>query len=186
MPDKTPSQDQLAHLLQRLAGGDVEALAPIYDAVAPWLLSYLHTLTHSREDAEECLQEVFVRLVHSRKRLKTVQKARPYLLAIARNEAFRRIRRRSKQADTAHGNEMLLLVKAHGDSSASTDLAESVSRALSLLPTAQREVVVLRAYQALSFEEIADLTRVPVQTAASRYRYALQKIEAFLREQGYA
>jgi len=186
MPDKTPSHDPLTHLFQRFAGGDVEALAPIYDAVTPWVLGYVRALTHSKEDAEECLQEVFVRLVRSRRRLKNVQKIRSYLLAMARNEAFRRMRRRAKRADTAPVNEMLPLVAAHGDSPDSTDLADSVSCALSLLPTAQREVVVLRAYQALSFEEIADLTQVPVQTAASRYRYALQKIEAFLREQGYA
>jgi RNA polymerase sigma-70 factor (ECF subfamily) len=55
-----------------------------------------------------------------------------------------------------------------------------VSRALSRLPDDQREVVILKIYQGLSFSEIAAICGSSVNTAASRYRYALAKLRRHL------
>jgi RNA polymerase sigma-70 factor (ECF subfamily) len=56
---------------------------------------------------------------------------------------------------------------------------------LAELPLEQREAVVLKIWQHHTFDEIADLTGVSVNTAAGRYRYALQKLRVCLKGQSY-
>jgi RNA polymerase sigma-70 factor (ECF subfamily) len=53
--------------------------------------------------------------------------------------------------------------------------------ALQKLPAEQREVVVLKLWQELTFEEISQICQIPVNTAASRYRYGLDKLRHLLR-----
>ena len=54
-----------------------------------------------------------------------------------------------------------------------TESAEDVKMMINRLPEEQREVVIMRFYQELSFKEIADLTDVSINTALGRMRYAL-------------
>ena len=98
--NKISCAEGLKPLFKRLRSGDQEALNAVYDAVAPWLLAFLNALTTSRHDAEECLQEVFIRLVRYRRRLGQVADPRAYLLAMAGNEAYRKLRRREAQAQS--------------------------------------------------------------------------------------
>ena len=59
----------------------------------------------------------------------------------------------------------------------------SVEAALGQLPGDQREVVVMKIWGGLTFAQIAEALGVPLNTAASRYRYALQRLEAELSEE---
>ncbi|HZL35245.1 MAG TPA: sigma factor-like helix-turn-helix DNA-binding protein [Tepidisphaeraceae bacterium] len=63
------------------------------------------------------------------------------------------------------------------------ELAEAVEFSLSQLPTEQREVVVMKIWGGLTFGQIAKAIGVSPNTAASRYRYALQRLEAELAEE---
>jgi RNA polymerase sigma-70 factor (ECF subfamily) len=62
-----------------------------------------------------------------------------------------------------------------------SELALAVQEALITLPDLQREVVVLHIWCGMTFVEIATLIQIPSDTAASRYRYALSKLEELLR-----
>jgi RNA polymerase sigma-70 factor (ECF subfamily) len=56
----------------------------------------------------------------------------------------------------------------------------ALETALASLPVEQREVVVLKVYEGLSFKEIAELTDISINTIASRYRYAIEKLRGVL------
>jgi RNA polymerase sigma-70 factor (ECF subfamily) len=56
----------------------------------------------------------------------------------------------------------------------------AIEAALRDLPVDQREVIVLKVYEGMTFKEIAELTDVPSDTVASRYRYALSKLRSVL------
>ena len=76
-----------------------------------------------------------------------------------------------------------LLAARPSEGSAGSGAAESVSEALRALPGEQREAVLLKVYAGFTFAEISRLTALPVGTVMSRYRYALEKLGALLKQE---
>src|SRR5262245_58474534 len=83
-------------LAERLARGEAAAFAELYDACADRLHHYLTVRLGSRDEADDVLQETFVRLVRSRRRLRRVENLTAYLFAVARNEAARHGSRKTR------------------------------------------------------------------------------------------
>jgi RNA polymerase sigma-70 factor (ECF subfamily) len=159
-----------AELLARFAAGDDAALAALYDRLAARLMGYARTLARTDSDAEEALQEAFLGLVRSRRRLSSVTNAIGYLFAAVRHAALALKRRPSEEA---------LPAAPILDASDPVARAQGVDEAnvlLARLPDEQREVVVLKLYAELTFQEIAELLEIPLNTAASRYRYAIARL----------
>ncbi len=88
--------------LRRLAGGDVEALAEIYDAHAERLFGLAAWLTGRRADAEDVVQETMLKLAGMGAGLLSVRRPRAYFLKMIRNAALDR-RRRGDEAGVVHG-----------------------------------------------------------------------------------
>ncbi len=84
---------------RRLARGEQAAFAEFYDACADRIHHYLLVRLRSREDAADVLQETFVRLVRTRKRLAVVDNLTAYAFTVARNEAARLVGRRTREAE---------------------------------------------------------------------------------------
>ncbi len=172
-------------LSQRLAHGDREAFAALYDACADRVHHYLVVRLGSREDADDMLQETFVRLARTRNRLAAVENLVAYVFAAARNEAARLAGRkgRSPRQERAPRAEDLFCEAGGGDLRA-REAAESVAGALARLEDPLREIVELKVYAGLTFREIAEVTGLPQGTVATRYRAALAKMRAwFVREE---
>jgi len=182
----------MENLSQGLAQGDPAAFAALYDACAHRVHHYLVVRLGSREDADDVLQETFVRLARNRKRLGAVDNVAAYVFTVARNEAARLARRSrrpgSRRAGCA-GRENVplaedLFCEAGDDEVQAREAAESVAKALAGLETPLREIVELKVYAGLTFREIAEVTGLPQGTAATRYRAALAKMRTWLvREQ---
>ena len=158
-----------------LAAGDLDALGAVYDLAGAELFGLALWRTASRQDAEDVVQEVFVRLTRSGARLAGVRRPRAYLLAMAHRAALDLLRRRRRTEPVSDA----LLAPAAADPAAAAD-AERVTALLRRLPDAQREAVFLRHFAGLSFAEIGIATGVPVFTAASRYRLGLARLRGFL------
>ena len=88
---------------ERLARGERAAFAELYDACADRLHHYLVVRLRSREDADDVLQEIFVRLARTHKRLVDVENVIAYVFTIARNEAARLAARRSRRRKNRAG-----------------------------------------------------------------------------------
>jgi len=162
------------------AHGEIDALGALYDAHARQVYAYVRSLGAKDSLAEDILQEVFLRLVRQRVKPARISNMRAYLVAAARREFFRwrtRILRRDEIAlDSVAG-----IFEPASGRGLSTDEA-AAKDALALLPAAQREVVVMKVYGGFTFEEIAEAMETSVSTAASRYRYALEKLKELLGE----
>jgi RNA polymerase sigma-70 factor (ECF subfamily) len=172
----------MATLGQRLASGDATAFAELYDACADRCHHYVVTVVGDCEAADEVMQETFLRLVRNRKKLSALEDLSAYLFIMARNEALRFIARRGRNTEGRVAGADLFLEAKETDPS-KRDLAELVARALASLPAQEREVVELKTYGELTFREIAQVTEVPLQTAASRYRSALARLKPWLAGQ---
>ncbi len=162
----------------RLARGDRQAFAELYDACAARLHHYLVVQLQSRADADDALQETFLRLARGRERLAAAENLTAYVFAVARNEASRlAARRRRTGANRLSGDS---LFGGGSDESQVRETAELVAAALARLRSEEREVIELKTYAALTLAEIAAVTGAPPGTVATRYRTALKKLRQLL------
>jgi RNA polymerase sigma-70 factor (ECF subfamily) len=157
-------------------------LARLYDAHAPALFAFLLNLARDEADTRDLLQDLFVKLAQRPELLRSVRDERSFLLRLAHNAAIDLIRRRTARA---HRNDTFS-AEALSPFASTADPDEQAFRtalaaALGELPPDQRTVVHLKLWGGLTFEEIAEMLEIPLNTAASRYRYGLDKMRARLR-----
>ena len=165
-------------LLRGLAAGSEQAFAELYDRFGARLYHAAVGMLHRREDAEDAVQEVFLAMVRSRRRLADVRDLTAYLFAALRRAAARRAARRSRDAMRSYDAG----AGPPAPSSSDGPDPEPLRRALRALPPEQRDVIALKIDGGLSFAQIAEVTGVSIHTAASRYRYALEKLRDRLKE----
>lgn len=140
------------------------------------LVLYARQWVGSLGDAEDVVQEAFVRMIRGR-----AQPDDPaaYLFTAVRHAAVDRqrsdARRRRRERAVVERRPLF-----ETDSPAH-DEREAIELALRALPELQREVVVMKIWGALTFETIAEILRVSPNTAASRYRYAIKALRTHLR-----
>jgi RNA polymerase sigma-70 factor (ECF subfamily) len=170
--------EQVRLCAQELARNGVCALGGVYDVTASRLIRYATTLTRHRDDAEDALQAALVRIALRPRVLAEARYPWAYLLKIIRNEALNIVRRRKPtrrlREDARSWSEYL---PENGEQ----ELHGTVRRALSKLPPTQAEVVVLKIWEEMTFAEIGEILGQSPNTAASRYRYALQKLSQHLQ-----
>ena len=162
---------------KRLAQGDPAAFAELYDSCADRVHHYLVVRLGSRVDADDVLQETFVCLARTRRRLATVENLLAYVFATARNESIRFSERQAREGRLrgALSREALFVEPPRCDLLA-VDTAEWAAAALAGLNDDLREVVELKVYAGLTFREISAVTGLPQGTVATRYRSALEKM----------
>jgi RNA polymerase sigma-70 factor (ECF subfamily) len=158
---------------------DLEAL---YDAHAQALYAYLLDLTRSEADTHDVMQEVFVKLARQPHLLDGVRDPRGFLLRLAHNQAIDQIRRQTTRQryhdQLAETPDSLFAPATDPDEEM---FRRTLAEALEELPEDQRAVVHLKLWVGLTFEKIAEILDLPPNTAASRYRYGLDKLRARLR-----
>lgn len=154
----------------------------LYDTHAQALFGFLFNLTRSEEDTRDILQEVFVKLTRNPQLFNGVRQERPFLLRLAHNLSIDQVRRRT----TRQKNYEQLAVEsvplfASSDDPDERAFRDALAGALDELPAEQRAVVHLKLWEGQTFEEIAATLDLSPNTAASRYRYGLDKIRERLR-----
>lgn len=163
-------------------GDSKEELARLYDAHAGGLYGYVLSIVANSHDAEEVMQEVFAKLFKKLSTWTGVRDPKAYLFRAAHNEAvsvLRRKRIRRLLLNDVRECGALLLPSA---GSLPLELKEELQAALWKLPVKQREVVVLKQFEDMTFEEIGAALDISPNTAASRYRYALEKLKKMLSD----
>jgi len=191
----TTNRDAWAPLIERAKRLDPEALDEIVEKLAPRLFAFLFRLTGRRTEAEELVQEVFLRVVRWIDRYEHDGRFEPWLFRIASN-AFRDRKRHERRhpppASLDGGTEDGEVER--GDDAALTDRdgpapeakvmreedVDRLDRALQRLSEAEREVVLLRHYSGMSFEEIAVLMETPLGTALARAHRGLKKLREWM------
>jgi len=157
-------------------------LERLYDAHAPALYAFLLILTRDDATAHDLLQEVFVKLARQPDVLLAARDERAFLLRLAHNAAIDSFRRQTVRArkHEALGAEPVEVFAATSDPD-EAEFRRQLAAALGELPPDQRAVVHLKLWESLTFDAVADLLGIPLNTAASRYRYGLDKLRDRLR-----
>ncbi len=171
---------QVSQLCEQLAKGDVPALERLFDLTAARLVRYAETVSGRREDAEDALSAAMINLARHPERLAAAEQPWAYFVKMVRNETL-------KLAESRRSRSQLVKLLQSWRSRPKVwllpddDWREQVQAAVKQLPSEQAEVVVLKIWEKMTFAEIAEVLGESVNTAASRYRYALEKLSRSLQ-----
>lgn len=172
----------------RIQGGDEEAFEALYRRHKDRL--YRHALVQSggrAAVAEEVVQDVFLSLFEGK--ADPARNVGAYLLTATRHRALNAVTRREGRAAALDSDGAASLVGREGAPEGGLRKKEQallLSQALLDLDPEQREVVLLRTYEGLSWREVAELTGAPVPTVSSRYRAALERLRHTCRSLSHA
>jgi RNA polymerase sigma-70 factor, ECF subfamily len=146
-----------------------EEVSQLYNRHGPALLLYARSYVVDGGAAEDVVHRVFLRMLTGN--YLVTENAAAYLYRSIRNEALNDRRSRSRETPLVENSRWF-----RSNGAAGKHEALVLQREIADLPDEQREVVVMRIWSGMTFEEIAEATGVPVNTAASRYRYGLAKL----------
>ncbi|MBI4606675.1 MAG: sigma-70 family RNA polymerase sigma factor [Planctomycetes bacterium] len=181
-------------LIQRYLSGDGTAAAVLVDRYERPLSAYiLRRLGGDRDLAEECVQEVFCRLLERAEALQRHPRIEAWLFAVARNVTadvcrLRRVRAAPFSVLGGANGEAAI----EGDAAArperrlqSSELSRLVLQVVGEMPPLEREVFLLRTQSGLPFREIAARQGAPLNTVLSRMHRALKRIRRSLARRGW-
>jgi RNA polymerase sigma-70 factor (ECF subfamily) len=168
--------------------GEARAFAVLVERYQRPLFNFILRSVTTRDVAEDLLQETWVRVIQRSADFKRDSKFTTWLYTIARNlciDHSRKMRHRkhaSLDATPPDGGAALVERTDGGApdperSADSSDVQARVARAVEAMPEEQREVFLMRQVQCMAFAEIAVVVGVPENTAKSRMRYALERLQ---------
>ena len=193
MPDHTPPQpDSDESLLVRLRNGDRSVFGPLVKRYERELYGYLRRYVGDDDLAEDVFQNTFVQVFLKIRQYEPGRAARPWLYAIATNQAIDALRRRTRRTadrpaetisapdEDGEARPLLELLPAPGDlppdSAERGEERERVREAVARLPDLLRQAVILVYFQGLKYQDAADILDIPVGTVKSRLHAALLKL----------
>ena len=178
-------------LLPAVARGDVAAFEELYDRYSSTLYALLIRILANAEDAQEVLQETFVKAWTSAKMFDALRGSEvAYLISIARSRGIDRLRARRIRLDREDeaGREISTVSgfvdRTNGaDKAIQSEQTVAVRGALAELPDAQRRALELAYFEGLSHSEIAEREGMPLGTVKTRIRDGVLRLRAgFVRE----
>lgn len=171
-------------LLGQLRHGSRDALRRIYEKYRIELFTIAVSLLGDKDLAEDCLQDVFVRLAESGGGIRIGSNLKGYLASSMVNRARDQIRRQARCIGCSVDDLGCCAVEpSPAQRLTENEQAATLLNAVTQLPSEQREVFVLHAQAGLGFREIARIQDTPLRTAHSRYRYAIEKLRELLGEE---
>ena len=170
-------------LLRLYIDGNNSAFDVLLKRYESKVFTYLLYSVRTQELAEDLFQDVFIKIITTLRQKKYTEygKFSSWVMRIAHNLVIDYFRQ-SKNDNTVSNDEIEFDLFANSslglEDSIETQMIDKqtldeVKGLIGLLPQGQRDVVLMRFYQDLSFEEIADITGVSINTALGRMRYAI-------------
>ena len=159
-------------LMTAVARGDEAALAALIDRYATRVHAYLLRHSGNREDADDLLQETWVRIARSAKSFDSARRFRSWIFGIATNLARDLFRRRTTKERALRTLAMSPPVAPAADSADRDELRARIAQ----LPENMRAVLLLRYFEGMNEAEMADVLEIPRGTVKSRLHAALREL----------
>jgi len=167
-------------LMAAVRADDLDQLVPLFERYHGPLFNYLTRLTNDRETSEDLTQTVFERILKYRSSYQPTQPFKAWVYQMARNVHADHWQRKEKtQAADVDVDEVERTGGLRGAAFAQmrvSSCADDLHEALALLPTPQREILVLNRFQGFGYEEIGQLLGCTAEAARVKAHRALQAL----------
>lgn len=179
-----------AVLVKNYISGDESALASLIERHQSKIYGFIYSKINDRDLSDDIFQDTFIKVIKTLKSQSYNEEGKflPWVMRIAHNlvvDHFRKAKKMPYQRET----EEYSIFNYMTDNSLniegqiiSEQVESDLTKLLDELPEDQKEVLVMRMYQDLSFKEIADLTGVSINTALGRMRYALLNLRKIIEK----
>jgi RNA polymerase sigma-70 factor (ECF subfamily) len=178
--DKVEASD--AELVRRIRAGDIGAYGALVARYRDRLGRYAVHMIGDREDAEEALQDSFVRAYRSLKRCDDPARFGAWLYGILVNRCRTTGARAARRRRMFVQDPGALNGAAHPEPMERLEWTDAVDRALARLAPEYREAFLLKHVEDLEYEEMAKLTGAGVSALKMRVKRAREQLQKFLRE----
>lgn len=177
------TQNQETMIRTALRSEDPRGIDLVWESFGNQLLAYLCNLIGSRHDAEDVLQEVFIKIAKNRITIAKADHLQSYLYRMSHNEAMSWIKKRNKSRhEELQETHWLSAEEANPIPMNQIHEAEA---ALLKLPEEQRTIILMKTAQKISFREISQVMKISENTTASRYRYGIEKLREIMKKRTY-
>lgn len=184
-----PTTDE--ELVQATLDGDHDAYGALVERYQGRLVNYLYRLVRNTDDAHDVAQEVFIKVYRALDRFDPRYRFSTWLFRVGQNAAIDRIRKRRlklvslhRQDDGEEGRDWELPSPDRGPYREVRNLerGEAIHRAIANLPDEYRELISLRHFGELSYDEIAQLKEMPLGTVKNKLFRGRQMLKEQLAE----
>ena len=182
MTDGTDSEHEIFCVL-RAQSGSQEALNELFKILQEPLFRYVRSLVREQSQAEDILQEVFIRIYRKLKWLRDPRALRAWAYQIASREAFRYMKKERRWSKEVSNEEVLATIPAEADRGLPVELTGQLPELVRNLSPASRAVIVLFYLHELSLTETAAVLEIPIGTVKSRLAYGLATLRRELEYQ---
>ena len=185
---RTKSDEKLIALY---LGGNNEAFDEVIDRHKDRIFMYILSIVKDEDLANDLFQETFVKTIMNIKEGRYTENGKfaAWITRVAHNIIIDHYRQlKSAKVQSTDNTELNILNRKElceetiEDEMITSQIRTDIRRLILALPEAQREVLLMRYYKNLSFKEIADLTKVSINTALGRMRYALINMRRIAEE----
>ncbi|MBN1999387.1 sigma-70 family RNA polymerase sigma factor [candidate division KSB1 bacterium] len=182
--------DSDEELIQNFQQGDLAAFDVIVRKYKDQLLNFAFRFLGNQEEAEDVVQETFLRLYRNKHAYRKIAKFSTWLYTIAGNLAKTELRKRKRRrlvsiSDLGYEEKEYEIEDTSTDTERAVDSVlkeEFIQHAISGLSNRFREVIILRDIQGLSYEEVGEILKIPLGTVKSRVNRARLKLQDKLKD----
>lgn len=166
--------ERLENALRRLAEGDEQALAEIYEETRASVFGFALSISKNRQDAEDATHDTYVALYSHAASYKPMGKPLAWILTIARNFALKNLKKSSRVSTVEEDWERC---EDEGENEGEQIQKKLVIlEAMKSLSDEERQIVTLHAVSGLKHRQIAELLDIPLSTVLSKYNRSIKKI----------
>ena len=170
--------------------GDESSLEVLVYRHKKRVYSYIKQLVKDKEVAEDVFQDTFIKVIKTLKTDKYNEEGKflPWVMRIAHNLVIDHFRRNKKMPTTSGGDDYNIFDSLNlfednvQDKMIRQQIHTDIRKLIEQLPNDQKEVLVMRHYEDMSFKEIADTTQVSINTALGRMRYAIINLRKMVED----
>ena len=172
-------------LFEKITNGDDDAFTELYYASYRQIYGFLLALTKNKEDAEDLLQNTYIRIRNGSHLYRKQGTPMTWMCAVAKNQFLDFVRKKSKgvsvdfdEVEKYVSEGLGTGVKQHKD----VENEMVLEKAFEILNKQERTIVVLHMIDGLKHREISKITGIPLSTVLSKYNRSLKKLREFIKE----
>lgn len=174
--------DEEQNIIKSIANGDEEALRILYEDTSKNVFYYLFRLVNNKEMAEDLMIETYTQVWLSAKKFRGDSGVLTWILGIARNLTMNEIKKKDYSHRDLTSNEFMLAEQLK--TICQKELTYIMSEALKRLSFKHQEVLDLIFIHELTYEEIAKILNIPINTVKTRIFYAKKQLREILKNMG--